>query len=43
MIELTDDELDRVLDALAESSYYEPNHEFVEEVREMLLGKIKDE
>lgn len=42
MIELTDAELTRVLNALAESSYYEPDHDLVDSVREMLLSKVEN-
>lgn len=42
MIKLTDAELALVFDALAESRYYEPNLDLVEEVRQMLLSKVKE-
>lgn len=40
MINLTESEFYRVLAALDESKYYEPDHDMVEEVREMLVDKL---
>lgn len=41
MINLTEAEIHRVLVALDESKYYEPNLDMVEEVREMLVEKLQ--
>lgn len=41
MIEITYDELQRVLKALNEVRYYDPDYNFVDEVEDMLLNKME--